>query len=61
MNRMNETKMILSHLFTENDYSKWFTQKALKKSKVQDQALLKEGKRHNTGQQKNFVMVPKMF
>ena len=38
-------KSFLSHMLTENDYPKWFIQKALKK-KAQAQAKLQEEKRH---------------
>ena len=39
-------KSFLSHMLTENDYPKWFIQKALKKRKAQAQAKLQEEERH---------------
>ena len=36
----------LSHMLTENDYPKWFVQKALKKRKAQAQVRSKEEERH---------------
>ena len=39
-------KSFLSHMLTENDYPKWFIQKALKKRKAQPQAKLQEEERH---------------
>ena len=33
-------------MLTENDYPKWFIQKALKKRNAQPQAKLQEGERH---------------
>ena len=39
-------KSFLSYVLTENDYPKWFIQKALKKRKAQPQAKLQEEERH---------------
>ena len=39
-------KSFLSHMLTENDYPKWFIQKALKKRKAQAQAKLQEEEGH---------------
>ena len=39
-------KSFLSHMLTENDYPKWFIQKALKKRKAHAQVRSKEEERH---------------